>query len=293
MSKKLSAKAARQLRQCADELADLGAASSTEAAPCPECESRKRVHDLFERKWNKDAPETVSVDEIMAAKEGPAQAAASLPRQASPEGGDGREAFERWVLATHEQTQPFGLVERSGDGYLDGTTQKEWRGWQAALRQSAAPSGGAALLETLSEMRCVADALYMNLKDTAIWNPQNFRTAGLAQLFKRFKDAAKKSVELEAALAQESQTGAAPELRKVRTEPGSGRPASATGGASAPYDPTVSPASEETGAAPSPSPLRNPQGGGNHGDRHIGWVAGHCSDPMNCPVCKSEGDKPR
>jgi hypothetical protein len=26
--------------------------------------------------------------------------------------------------------------------------------------------------------------------------------------------------------------------------------------------------------------------------RHVGWIAGHCSDPMNCPVCKAEGDMP-
>lgn len=21
---------------------------------------------------------------------------------------------------------------------------------------------------------------------------------------------------------------------------------------------------------------------------HVGWTAGHCSDPMNCPACKEE-----
>jgi hypothetical protein len=25
---------------------------------------------------------------------------------------------------------------------------------------------------------------------------------------------------------------------------------------------------------------------------HVGWIAGHCSDPLNCSVCKREGDKP-
>jgi hypothetical protein len=28
-------------------------------------------------------------------------------------------------------------------------------------------------------------------------------------------------------------------------------------------------------------------------EKHIGWIGGHCSDPMNCPACKSGGDKPR
>lgn len=43
-----------------------------------------------------------------------------------------REQFEAWVLRTRIQSQPFGLVERSGEGYLDLYTQKEWQGWQAA-----------------------------------------------------------------------------------------------------------------------------------------------------------------
>ena len=44
-------------------------APSALAAPpaCPVCTSRQRVHDLFERKWNKDEPEVVNVDEIMEA----------------------------------------------------------------------------------------------------------------------------------------------------------------------------------------------------------------------------------
>lgn len=44
-----------------------------------------------------------------------------------------RERFEKWILATEEQTQPFGLVERNGEGYLDLYTQKKWAGWKAAL----------------------------------------------------------------------------------------------------------------------------------------------------------------
>jgi hypothetical protein len=44
-----------------------------------------------------------------------------------------RAAFEKWVLQARKQTQPFGLVERSGDGYIDLYTQKHWEGWQAAL----------------------------------------------------------------------------------------------------------------------------------------------------------------
>lgn len=49
---------------------------------------------------------------------------------------DSREAFEKWILATNVQTQPFGLVELVRDGrktYLDLYTQKRWEGWQAAL----------------------------------------------------------------------------------------------------------------------------------------------------------------
>jgi hypothetical protein len=43
-----------------------------------------------------------------------------------------RKAFEAWVLATRKQTQPYGLVERSGEGYLDLYTQKQWEGWRAS-----------------------------------------------------------------------------------------------------------------------------------------------------------------
>lgn len=45
-----------------------------------------------------------------------------------------RTEFERWILSTRKQTQPWSLVERSsdGEGYLDLYTQKQWEGWQAA-----------------------------------------------------------------------------------------------------------------------------------------------------------------
>ncbi len=44
-----------------------------------------------------------------------------------------RPQFEAWILATRKQTQPFGLTERSGEGYLDLYTEKHWQGWKAAL----------------------------------------------------------------------------------------------------------------------------------------------------------------
>jgi hypothetical protein len=56
------------------------------------------------------------------------------------------------------------------------------------------------LRRVLTEMRCVADALYMNLKSTAVWNPQGFNKDSLAQLFQRFKDAAMQSASAEALL---------------------------------------------------------------------------------------------
>lgn len=38
--------------------------------PCEVCAGKRRVDQLLERKWNKAKPETVTVDQIMAAKEG-------------------------------------------------------------------------------------------------------------------------------------------------------------------------------------------------------------------------------
>lgn len=44
-----------------------------------------------------------------------------------------RKEFEKWVLKSRKQTQPWGLTELNskGDGYLDLYTQKHWEGWQA------------------------------------------------------------------------------------------------------------------------------------------------------------------
>src|SRR5271165_2176342 len=48
-----------------------------------------------------------------------------------------QERFEKWILSTRKQTQPYGLTEHSDEGYLDLYTQKQWEGWKAAL--AAAP----------------------------------------------------------------------------------------------------------------------------------------------------------
>jgi len=55
-----------------------------------------------------------------------------------------RTTFERWILGTRKQTQPFGLIERSGEGYFDLYTQKHWEGWQAALATPSVASPQAA-----------------------------------------------------------------------------------------------------------------------------------------------------
>jgi hypothetical protein len=55
-----------------------------------------------------------------------------------------RTTFERWILGTRKQTQPFGLIERSGEGYFDLYTQKHWEGWQAALATPSVASPRAA-----------------------------------------------------------------------------------------------------------------------------------------------------
>lgn len=48
---------------------------------------------------------------------------------------ESRKAFEKWILKTRKQTQPWGLTElnHAGDGYLDLYTQKQWEGWQAGF----------------------------------------------------------------------------------------------------------------------------------------------------------------
>jgi hypothetical protein len=74
---------------------------------------------------------------------------------------------------------------------------------------SSQQSNPATLREALSELRCVADDLYMNLKAAAQFNPEGFNTPALEQVFQRFKMAAAKSVEIETALAA-SGTEAAP-----------------------------------------------------------------------------------
>ena len=46
-----------------------------------------------------------------------------------------RADFEKYIYLAYGNThkQPWGILERSGEGYLDLYTQRRWEGWQAAI----------------------------------------------------------------------------------------------------------------------------------------------------------------
>ena len=47
----------------------------------------------------------------------------------------GRADFEKYIYLAYgsKHTQPWGIIERSGEGYLDLYTQLRWEGWQACM----------------------------------------------------------------------------------------------------------------------------------------------------------------
>ena len=48
----------------------------------------------------------------------------------------GRADFEKYIYlayGSNNNIQPWGIIERSGEGYLDLYTQLRWEGWQACM----------------------------------------------------------------------------------------------------------------------------------------------------------------
>jgi hypothetical protein len=49
-----------------------------------------------------------------------------------------RADFEKYIYLAYGSAhrQPWGIIERAGEGYLDLYTQRRWEGWKAALCMS-------------------------------------------------------------------------------------------------------------------------------------------------------------
>ena len=47
-----------------------------------------------------------------------------------------RADFEKYIYLTYSSRhrQPWGIIEREGEGYLDLYTQRRWEGWKAAIQ---------------------------------------------------------------------------------------------------------------------------------------------------------------